>query len=187
MKKGIDLPSLWWTDIDGYEGLYKVSIDGDVKSLITGKILRPRKTKDGYLRVDLCKDGKRKSFLVHRLVAQAFIPNDDPEHKTQVNHISEFEKTNNRVENLSWTTPKENTNWGTGIQRSAEKKRNGKLSKPVVALDKQGRIVHVFPSTHEADRNGYDWRAVSACCLGKLKHHKNLIWRYQNDFLKKIC
>lgn len=195
MKKGIDLPSLWWADVKGYEGLYQVSVDGEMKSLerispqghlLKESIMKPWKTKKGYLTVCLCKDGKYKHHRVHRLVAQAFIPNDDPKHKTQINHINE-DKTDNRVENLEWVTPKENTNWGTCVQRRAENNRNGKLSKPVVALDKQGRIVHVFPSTMEAGRNGYTQTSVAACCRGKKGYntHHGLIWKYQDDVVKK--
>lgn len=172
---------MWWTDIDGFEGHYQVSVDGEMKSFHNGKerILKPGKNTNGYLTVDLYKDGKRKTFLVHRLVAQAFIPN--PDNLPEVNHINE-DKTDNRVENLEWCSRKYNANWGTGIQRRVEKR-----SKPVIALDRQGRVVHVFPSTAEAGRNGYNWRAVSACCRGDkgFKTHKGLIWKYQDDFLKK--
>ena len=91
-----------WRDIAGYEGMYQVSDLGRVRSLKFGKtrVLRPGKNNNGYLRVNLKKDGSRKNFLVHRLVAQAFIPNDD-ESKNQVNHINEC-KQNNRASNLEW-------------------------------------------------------------------------------------
>lgn len=91
-----------WRDIDGYDGVYQVSDLGRVRSKKYGrwKVLRPIKNTWNYLRVALCKDGKVKKFLVHRLVAQAFIPNDD-ESKNQVNHIDEC-KQNNRVSNLEW-------------------------------------------------------------------------------------
>ena len=93
-----------WRDIKDYEGLYKVSNFGRVKSLNyrnTGreKILQLNKTKNGYIRVCLWKDGKTKAFLVHRLVALAFIDNIDL--KPCVNHIDE-DKTNNSVENLEF-------------------------------------------------------------------------------------
>lgn len=91
-----------WRDIAGYEGMYQVSDLGRVRSLKYGKVrvLRPGKNNNGYLRVNLKIDGSRKNFSIHRLVAQAFIPNYD-ESKNQVNHKDE-NKENNRVNNLEW-------------------------------------------------------------------------------------
>ena len=99
-----------WEDIEGYEGIYQVSSLGKVKSLNFNhtkkeKILKPFFNRDGYLSVNLYKEGKRKQYLVHRLVAKVFIPN--PENKLEVNHKDE-DKTNNKVENLEWVTSKEN-------------------------------------------------------------------------------
>lgn len=97
-----------WRDIDGYDGMYQVSDLGRVRSLKFGKVrvLRPNKNKDGYLLVGLSKENKRKTIKVHRLVAQAFIPNDD-ESKTQINHIDEC-KQNNKVSNLEWCSAQYN-------------------------------------------------------------------------------
>ena len=97
-----------WRDIDGYEGLYQVSNKGRVKSLKYGKerILRPGWKTGGYLFVILCKNGNQSKQRIHRLVAQAFIPN--PNNKPQVNHLDENKK-NNCVDNLEWATAKENT------------------------------------------------------------------------------
>lgn len=109
-----------WKDIQGYEGLYQVSNLGRVKSLgrfidrlVTGnywqeeRILKPNKTKHGYLMVALRKNNKPNYFKVHRLVAITFIPN--PENKPQIDHINAI-KTDNTVNNLRWVTAKENVN-----------------------------------------------------------------------------
>ena len=91
-----------WKDIEGYDGAYQVSDLGRVRSLKYGKVrvLRPVNNGKGYLVVHLKRDGSQKNFLVHRIVAQAFIPNND-ESKNQVNHKDE-NKENNRVDNLEW-------------------------------------------------------------------------------------
>ena len=91
-----------WKDIDGYDGLYQVSDLGRVRSLKFGKtrIRRPRIDRYGYLQVGLCKDGKETKFRVHRLVANAFIPNNNILND-QVNHKDE-NKQNNRASNLEW-------------------------------------------------------------------------------------
>lgn len=97
---------------------YEVSTEGRVRNMKTDKILKPRLRKDGYTTVVL----KGKTFYTHRIVAIAFIPNDNPTEKTQVNHINEI-KNDNRVENLEWTTPKKNVGHGTRIERVAKKHR----------------------------------------------------------------
>lgn len=91
-----------WRDIFGYDGMYQVSDLGRVQSLKFGKtrVLRPGKDRDGYLLVVLCKDGKTKNHKVHRLVANAFLENDNL-FNTEINHINE-DKTDNRVSNLEY-------------------------------------------------------------------------------------
>ena len=101
-----------WKPIKDFEGYYEVSNIGRVRSLNykrTGKekILKNIKDYKGYLEVVLTKNGKRKQFKVHRLVAEAFIPN--PENKPCIDHINTV-KSDNRVENLRWATYKENSN-----------------------------------------------------------------------------
>lgn len=105
-----------WKDVVGYEGLYIVSSMGRVKSLdrksakgsnIKGRILKPVKGKDGYLRLILCKENKHSTFLVHRLIAISFISN--PDNKDYIDHINTI-RDDNRVENLRWATKKENNN-----------------------------------------------------------------------------
>ena len=91
-----------WKDIFGYDGMYQVSDLGRVRSLKYGKVrvLKAGTNRIGYLIVALCKNSKRKSVYVHRLVAQAFIPNDNI-FNTEINHINE-DKTENKVSNLEY-------------------------------------------------------------------------------------
>ena len=95
-----------WKDVKNYEGLYQISNLGNVKRISSGKRLKPYNRK-GYIRVALSKDDTTKHIDIHRLVAQAFIPN--PENKPEVNHI-DGDKSNNEVSNLEWCTRKENMN-----------------------------------------------------------------------------
>ena len=177
MKKEI------WVDIKGYEGLYQVSNFGRVRSLGNGKsnnsrrmVLKPYKTKKGYLHIDLFKDGVRKSFSVHRLVAAAFIPNwfDDP----QVNHRDE-NKENNHIDNLEYCDNTYNCNYGTRTKRVIEKNTNGKCSKPVEQYTLSGEFVREWSSAGECGRNGFIRRSVSHCCEGKKKSHKGYIWKFK--------
>lgn len=94
-----------FVDIKGYEGLYQINPNGDVKSVVSNCLLKKRTASCGYNNVALFKNGKRKEFKEHRLVADAFIPNTY--NKSFVNHINSI-KTDNRVENLEWVTPREN-------------------------------------------------------------------------------
>lgn len=163
-----------WKDILGYEGHYQVSNKGRVKSLKLGKerILKPRRDVGGYLQVYLCKNGDKKWCLVHRLVAQAFIPNSN--NLPQINHKNE-DKTDNIVENLEWCSAKYNNNYGTHIQRIAEK-----TSKPVLQYTKDGKFIQEWKSVMDVERNlGYFQSAISACCLGKLKSAYKFVWKYK--------
>ena len=177
-NKNFALPNEVWSPVKGYEGLYAVSSMGRVKNLITGKILKPVKSKGGYLVVNLWKNGKCKKYLVHRLVAQAFLK--PVAGKDFVNHLSEV-KTSNHYSNLEWCTPKENLNYGTRNERAGKTLTNRKdQSKPVQGIDpKTGKVVVEFPSTKEAGRNGFDQGHVSNCCLGKYKQAYGYIWRYK--------
>lgn len=170
-----------WIDIKGYEGLYQVSNFGNVRSLNyhrTGhtRVLSPVENGLGYLKVCLCKNGKGKTFRIHRLVAEAFLPNWCE--GQQVNHIDE-DKTNNHVNNLEWCDIKYNINHGTRNERVAEKNTNGKLSKIVLQFTKNGELVREWPSTQEAERKGFNHGHIVSCCSGKLKSYKGYIWKYK--------
>jgi hypothetical protein len=93
-----------WKSVIGYEGLYEVSSEGQVRNS-SGKVLSPYKHKGKWLKVSLWNGTSKKNYPVHRLVALAFIPN--PSSKLEVNHIS-LQKEDNRVSNLEWVTGIEN-------------------------------------------------------------------------------
>ena len=169
-----------WKDIDGYEGLYEVSNLGRIKSLRDKngnreKILKTIKDKDGYLKINLWKEDKMKTFRVHRLVATAFISN--PNNLPTVNHIDE-NKENNVADNLEWMNLSQQQRHGTCQQRRVEKLTNGVLSKQVYQYTKDEKLVAIWKSVNECKRNGFCKSHISACCNGKLKSHKGYIWSY---------
>ena len=123
-----------WKSIPGYEGLYEVSNLGRVRSVercdrfnrkIVSKILKPNYV-SGYLRVGMYKNKTFKYYLIHRLVAQAFLPN--PDNLPEVNHKDE-DKSNNKVNNLEWCDRSYNMNYGTVQQRRIQTNiNNGKYT-----------------------------------------------------------
>ena len=169
-----------WRDVKGYEGLYQVSNMGRVKSLgrkdrfgrvIKERILEPAVTHNGYLRVGLHVDGKRKMLRVHRLVCEAF--HENPDNKPEVNHINEA-KTDNRACNLEWSTRTENCNHGSRNERVAKA-----LSKPIGQFSLDGKLIKVWQSACEARRQtGFDQGYVGAVARGKFKQAYGYIWKY---------
>lgn len=195
MNKGIEnLIGEIWRPIKGYEGLYEVSNKGRIKALAKvtyhGSIVRKRPemllkqrvSKKGYLEVMLSKDSISKNYKVHRLVAEAFIENDDPINKTTVNHKDE-NKLNNCVENLEWMSSYDNYRYGTGQQRSIAN-RSGKLNgkaRRIVQIDKNtNEIIRVFDYIKEAvEYLGVSTHAnIVYCCQGKLKTAYGYKWGY---------
>lgn len=108
-------------DVKGYEGLYAITSCGKVWSYKSKRFIIPHPNKKGYLRIKLYKNNSYKTYSIHRLVAEAYIPNF--ENKSQVNHKDE-NKSNNCVGNLEWVTSKENANYGTRNERIANSLKN---------------------------------------------------------------
>lgn len=169
-----------WKDIEGYEGLYQVSNTGLVKNKKREKVLALEPSNCIYLRVHLWKNGVGKHYLVHRLVAEAFI--DNPNNLPQVNHKDE-DKTNNNVDNLEWCTVEYNHNYGTVIERIKTTQQNDKnKSKVILQYTLDGQFVAEYPSIKEASRQtGLDDGNISHCCRRKKKTLGGYIWRYKNE------
>lgn len=194
-----------WKKIKGFEKLYEVSNLGRVRRLdtivvdknnmkkhIKGKILNSQQYSNGYLFYCLSKNGLRKGFLAHRLVALAFIKN--PENKKEVNHINE-DKTDNRVKNLQWMTHKENINHGTAIERRVKNSnfkgknnpmygRKGSLnsrSKPVQQFTLNNVLVKEYSSLACVGREtGFNKCAIRANINGRTSQSAGYKWKYKN-------
>lgn len=166
-----------WKDIEGYEGLYKISNTGEVMALCNyrGKnhILKPQ-IKGNYYQVGLRKNNKRKWFLIHRLVAQSFIEN--PYKLPQVNHKDE-NKLNNNVNNLEWCTVLYNNTYGTRIETVKRK-----TSKPINQYDLLGNFINKFPSISEASRRTHiDASNIIKVIKGKYKQTKGYVWELEKE------
>lgn len=131
-----------WKQIEDFP-MYEVSTEGRIKSHYSGKILKPQSNWNGYLMVNLYKDGKMTSKRIHRLVAIAFIPN--PDNLPCIDHISGC-KTNNRASNLRWCTKKENANYKNHKPMSEEQKAR---LREYQNRDKQKEYHKLYSETHK--------------------------------------
>lgn len=164
-----------WKPVPEFERLYMVSNMGRVFSLYNDKYVDLSLNKSGYVYVSLWRNGVRKQFRLHRLVAMVFVPNDDPDNKVQVNHIDE-NKQNNAASNLEWCTPSYNTNYGNCIA-----KRVVHSYVPVEAYNFNGKLMYRFESIVEANRYlkiPDNDNAIVKCCQGKLVKAHGFKWRY---------
>lgn len=164
-----------WKDIPGFEGLYLISTTGMVYSVRRRKVLKPDNSR-GYMVVTLQRDGIRRRYGVHRLVALSYIPN--PNNLPVVNHKDE-DKTNNDVSNLEWCTTSYNNNYGSRTERSTATQINNaflrKDVRPVICIDTNIRYL----STKDAERKtGVYHSHISRCCSGERKTAGGKRWRY---------
>ena len=186
-----------WKNIEGYPN-YQVSNMGRIKRLSTGyyrrteKILKPQLQNNGYLHIKLSQKDKTKCILVHRLVAQVFIPN--PNNLPQVNHINE-DKKDNRVENLEWCTQKYNINYGNGISKRVKtNKENGTYkkigeinskirSKSILQFSKDNSFIRRWDCIMDVQRElGYDNKQICSCLKNRQKTAKGFKWVYADDY-----
>lgn len=176
-----------WKDIVGYEGLYKVSTLGRVKTLHENtriadkntRIMRQKEDTQGYYRVNLYKDKKCKSELVSRLVATAFIEN--PYNLPHVGHMNDNKK-DNTVTNLYWTEPYENNRHNGKLERLQKAHKNKiktiakKLSMKIIGTSIENGSCVSFESMQMAQRHGFNSGKISMCVNGKRRTHKGYVW-----------
>jgi hypothetical protein len=184
-----------WKDVAGYSGLYQISNLGRVKS--TEKLHRigngayqprperirvPRLNTDGYYKLMLSKDGVKKMYAIHRLIAMAFIPN--PESKPCINHKNGV-KTDNRIENLEWCTYSENNFHKYRVLGYKDVKPVGKdhwKSMPVARLNEHGETIETFDSITDAARKyGLSLGNLSRACKGIYKTSGGFKWKILNE------
>lgn len=171
-----------WRPVHGYEGYYEASNMGRIRSVprtvkckngavkrYESGLMHPSKHyKNGYMSVMLSRDGKPKRMLVHRLVAQAFVPN--PSGLPEINHKDE-NKENNAASNLEWCDRSHNM-----THNGLSKRTHVKQSKPVKQI-KEGKVVAVYPSAMAASRaTGITQGGISGCCRGELKTSGGYQW-----------
>ena len=178
-----------YTTIDGFPD-YQITSHGRVFSLKHGKLkeLKQRKNNYQYHYVILYKNGKMISKTVHRLVAQAFIPN--PENKTEVNHIDE-NKANNHVSNLEWVSHKENINHGTCIERRNKTNSDGRRkgskhnrARAVIGFKIDGCDIKYYKYMKESEKDGFSPVCIRNCCKGSQKNHRGYTWHFADEFFQ---
>lgn len=178
-----------WRQVPGYEGLYEVSSDGRVRSVehVTNGVRKPSKElavkvykSHRYARVRLYKNMKSRDWMVHRLVAMAFVPN--PDNKPQVNHI-DGNKLNNKADNLEWCTQAENNRHAidTGLQNPLVM-LNGTKKKVLQISINDGKTVKEWDSLSDAARGlGLQVSNISHCCKGRIKSTGGYKWRLASE------
>ena len=179
--------SIIWKDIPNFEGLYRINNYGDIVNIKTNKYLKCNSiTNSGYMQVELTKDKHTYYKLVHRLVAEAFIPN--PDNLKTVNHKNEI-KTDNSVENLEWMSQKDNNNYGSRNKRISEFRKYNQFGSnnpnAVKVLNKT--TGEIFGSVREAaHKYNCNPASISSACNPADRHHNYLIKGCKWEWLKPV-
>lgn len=167
-----------WKEIEGYTGIYLVSDLGKVKRIYKNgkeRVIKPNEINSGYFVVNLCVNSKPKIKLVHRLVAEAFIPN--PEKLSQVNHINE-DKTDNRACNLEWCDSKHNIGYGTAIKRRSDKMKGNTYSnakRKIMCVETR----KIYDSVYQAGKQTGIYRSmINNVLRGRFSQTKGYHWKY---------
>lgn len=195
--KSVSLEDEIWKDVVGYEGLYLVSNQGRVVSLqrkvnvgnggwriLPPTLLKPYISKVGnYIRycVSLWNKNCISKKKLHRLVAEAFIPN--PNKYLEIDHI-DTDTSNNCIENLRWCDRKTNANNSITLSKSREVRLGKpipKLQKPIVQL-LNGSLINVFPSIKSTTQLGFNKSTISQCCNNVRSSHKGYQWMFLSDY-----
>lgn len=168
-----DIPEEEWRDILGFEELYQVSNFGNVRTVKNGEAeMSQQENRNGYMTVHLRNKGVERRAMVHRLVAEAFIPN--PDGLRDVNHKN-GNKSDNRVENLEWVSHSDNMTHSF--------RELGKNVRHIVQLDLDNNFIERWNSIIEAsEATGICRTDIGECCRGNRKHTKGYKWKYEEDY-----
>lgn len=202
-----------WKPIKGFEEKYYISNKGNVLAKNYGrsgksKLLKPTLSTTGYLKVELWTGTKRKIYKLHRLIAEAFIPN--PENKPCIDHINTI-RTDNRIENLRWVTHKENMRNILTIKKCSENAKKREFSEEtrkklsyttkhrknaeaiLIKMKKASVEAHkkkvicietgiIYESARDASKcTGASYKSISRVCLGQRKSTKGFRWKFAQE------
>lgn len=187
-----------WREIPEFKGRYEVSNLGQVRSIprdvnnhtgvihLKGKILTQRYNHKGYKVVDLLDcEQKHKYRLVHRLLAQAFIPN--PDNKPQVNHIDGI-KDHNVLDNLEWVTNSENQIHAYQNGLNVHSDKSGRPKRAILQIDKDtNEVIRRFDSFSETEKEFKSYSTIRRCCIGSSRTAYGYKWKYEDDYTPQKC
>ena len=163
----------FYKDIPEFEGLYQISNLGNVKSLRSNIIMKPRKNNAGYYYIQFSVNQKKTKKFIHRLVAEVFIPN--PANKKEVHHL-DGNPENNKMTNLKWVEHKDHT----------DLEHIPRATKPVIQYDLNGNFIKFWNSQSEINRElNYNKGSISNCCNGKTKTAYGFKWQYAKEGIGK--